>query len=172
MFVSHVSLLQSCQEKWIQYLCLLFHLCFMPASWNKWQNIKIIRKYMCAALTKSSYPQACRGCQPAAASVICWMSCLHPPAAALKGHHCPGSSHQGSETRCYSLKHKQIISKYHSQKKKNQVYIQQCEKEEWDAAHLSGLKTDGLQSSKSQVVPVSELSEPTDDTASAERRWI
>lgn len=32
-----------------------------------------------------------------------------------------------------------------------------------DAAHLSGLKADGFEGSKSQVAPVGELSEPTDD---------
>lgn len=32
-----------------------------------------------------------------------------------------------------------------------------------DDAHLSGLKADGLEGSKSQVAPVGELSEATDD---------
>lgn len=37
--------------------------------------------------------------------------------------------------------------------------------EEGDAAHLSGLKADGFEGSKRQVVPVGELSESTDNTA-------
>ena len=37
--------------------------------------------------------------------------------------------------------------------------------EEGDTAHLSGLKADGLESSKRQVVPVGELSESTDNAA-------
>lgn len=37
--------------------------------------------------------------------------------------------------------------------------------EEGDAAHLSGLKADGLKGRKRQVVPVGELSESTDNTA-------
>lgn len=37
--------------------------------------------------------------------------------------------------------------------------------EEGDAAHLSGLKADGLEGSKRQMVPVGELSESTDNTA-------
>lgn len=37
--------------------------------------------------------------------------------------------------------------------------------EEGDAAHLSGLKADGFERSKRQVVPVGELSESTDNTA-------
>ena len=50
-----------------------------------------------------SYQQVCRGCQPVAASAICWLSCRHLPPAPSEGSHCPDSSHQESNVHDTSV---------------------------------------------------------------------
>lgn len=48
-------------------------------------------------------------------------------------------------------------------KKKKNPSLNRAKKQKGATAHLSGLKADGLEGSESQVVPVGELCEPTDD---------
>lgn len=60
---------------------------------------------------------------------------------------------------CAFLSHLVTIT----QSKKRKSLIKWGEEAERRHAHLSGLKADSLKSSKSQVVPVGELSESTDD---------
>lgn len=135
----------------------------------------------------ASYLRECRGCRPAAASVTCWTSCLHLPAAASEGHRCPGSWHQGSDTHNVPVIFCNIM--YNKQNSNMFAIILWCIwmqlffpkkdhfkngwKYKWDkggAVYLSGLEADSLQSSESQVVPVSELSEPTDDAEYKEKK--